>query len=122
MIRSPKSVSCKQCEHVMPFHRVQMRSVRNGTVIATYFGEKFPSQADVDGDEDIGSVYHHSHNGQYDGVEHRLFPRLHDSTAGDDLVLIIEPGKILLHALEIHGSSLSWEKSACAGVSRLGTR
>lgn len=57
----------------------------------------------MDWDENIGSVHHHRENGEQDGIEHGLLPGLQDSTAADDLVLVVEPGEIVLHAPEIHG-------------------
>lgn len=82
---------------------MQPRSIGKCTVVATHFGEKFPSEADVDWDENVGSIHHHSKNGQQDGIEHGLLPGLQDGTAADDLVLIVEPGEIVLHTPEIHG-------------------
>lgn len=67
-----------------------------------YLREELESQADVDGDEDVSRVHHHSEDSHGDGVEHGALPGLQHVAAGDQQVLVVQPVDIVLHTLHIH--------------------
>lgn len=67
-----------------------------------YLGEELESQADMDGDEDVSRVHHHSEDSHGDGVEHGALPGLQHVAAGDQQVLVVQPVDIVLHTLHIH--------------------
>lgn len=64
--------------------------------------EELQRQADVDGNEDVRGVDHHGDGREEDGVEDGLFPRLQDVDAGDEQVLVVQPGQVLPQVLEVH--------------------
>lgn len=59
----------------------------------------------MDGHKDIRGVDHHGDGGEEDGVEDGLFPRLQDIDAGDEQVLVVQPGQVLQKVLEVHLAS-----------------
>lgn len=72
--------------------------------------EELQRQAHVDGHEDIRGVDHHGDGGEEDGVEDGFFPRLQDIDAGDEQVLVVQPGQVLCKVLEGHRASWAEEK------------
>lgn len=76
--------------------------------------EELQSQAHMDGHKHIGGIYHHGDGREEDGVKDGLFPRLQDIDAGDEQVLIVKPGQVLLQVLQVHpvktdGVKESWQ-------------
>lgn len=69
--------------------------------------EKLQREPHVDGHEDVRGVDHHGDGGEEDGVEDGLFPRLEDVDAGDEQVLVVQPGQVLPKVLEVHLAGLA---------------
>lgn len=72
--------------------------------------EELQCQAHVDGHKDVWGVDHHGDGGEKDGVENGLFPGLQDVDAGDEQVLVVQPGQVLLQVLEVHPAGWMEEK------------
>lgn len=68
-------------------------------------GEKLQSQTHVDGHEHVRGVDHHGNGGEEDRVKDGLLPRLQDVDAGDEQVLVVQPGQVLPHVFEAHPAS-----------------
>lgn len=66
----------------------------------------------MNGHKDIGGVDHHGDDGEEDGVEDGLFPGLQDIDAGDEQVLVVQPGQVLPNVLEVHLAS--WTEGVAA--------
>lgn len=56
----------------------------------------------MDGHKDVRGVDHHGDGRKEDGVEDGLFPGLQDIDAGDEQVLVVQPGQVLPQVLEVH--------------------
>lgn len=95
--RPPSQNSSKfaSCSSVHQRHRTLGLSTKNPR-------EKLQCQAHVDGHEDVGGVHHHGDGGEEDGVENGLFPGFQDVDAGDEQVLVVQPGQVLPQVLEVH--------------------
>lgn len=61
----------------------------------------------MDGHKDIRGINHHGDGREEDGVENGLFPGLQDIDAGDEQVLVVQPGQVLPKVLEVHLPSLA---------------
>lgn len=76
--------------------------------------EKLQRQAHVYGHKDVGGVDHHCDGGEEEGVEYGLLPGLQHIDAGDEQVLVVEPGQVLPEAFEVH--LLPWTKAGGGGT------
>lgn len=71
-------------------------------LVANNVREKLQRQAHVYGHKDVGGVDHHGDGGEEEGVEYGLLPGLQHIDAGDEQVLVVEPGQVLPQAFEGH--------------------
>lgn len=71
-------------------------------LIADDAGEELQRQSHVHGHEDVGGVDDHGDGGEEHEVEERLLPRLQHVDAGDEHVLVVEPGQVLPQVLYAH--------------------
>ena len=67
-------------------------------------GEELQCQAHVDGHKDVRGVDDHGDGGEEDGVEDGHLPGLQDIDAGDEQVLVVQPGQVLPQVLEEHSA------------------
>lgn len=71
-------------------------------LIADDAGEELQRQSHVQGHEDVRGVDDHGDSGEEDEVEQGLLPRLQHVDAGDEHVLVVEPGQVLPQVLYAH--------------------
>lgn len=77
---------------------------RHGTLrlIADDAGEELQRQSHVQGHEHVPCVDHHGDGREEDQVEQGFLPRLQHVDAGDEHVLVVEPGQVLPQVLYAH--------------------
>lgn len=71
-------------------------------LVAEDAGEKLQRQPHVQGHEHVRGVDDHGDGGEEDEVEQGLLPRLQHVDAGDEHVLVVEPGQVLPQVLDAH--------------------
>lgn len=90
-------------------------------LVAEDAGEELQRQSHVQGHEHVRGVDHHGDGGEEHQVEQGLLPRLQHVDAGDEHVLVVEPGQGLAQVLHAHHVARWWRGGREAGRVRAGS-
>lgn len=91
-------------------------------LIADDGGEELQCQSHVQGHEHVRCVDDHGNGGEEDEVEQGLLPRLQHVDAGDEHVLVVEPGQVLPQVLYAHLARWTDASGKCGQIRALRRR